>query len=303
MKQEFILTILTPSYNRGELLKQLYKSLIKQTVSDFQWLIIDDGSTDETRNIVKKLKEEKIIQIDYYYKENGGKHTAINFSHNYIKGKYVVIVDSDDLLTNDAVETIVSYWNKYGDDEEISGIVFQRGDKKNGIKMDNRISGEYISTMANEINRGMKGDHCETVRTDRLKSFLFPVYPNENFIAEAAMWYSITKNYKVVYCDKVVYLCEYLQDGLTKSGRILHIKNARGCMWHASVFLNSDFNLKIKIKNAMLYACYAKFSGENRKSAISRIRKGKELVQMFWPAGYLVYKHWKRQYKINYVRN
>ena len=99
------ITVFTPTYNRAYILPKLYESLKKQTCMNFEWLIIDDGSTDDTSEVVKTFKTDK-FPILYYYKKNGGKHTAMNYSHPYINGDLLFIVDSDDVLTNDAIETI-----------------------------------------------------------------------------------------------------------------------------------------------------------------------------------------------------
>lgn len=290
------LTVLTPTYNRAKLLERLYESLCRQTCMAFQWLIIDDGSTDETQQLIKNFVEQNEIAIDYKIKKNGGKHTALNYSHPFIKGKYVVIVDSDDYLTYDAVDKILTKWKMYATDQTIAGITFQRGNPKNNKPYDTNIAGEYISTFAEETNKGMHGDHCETVRADLFKNFMFPEYDDERFVAEGAMWYSITRGYKVVYSDEIVYLAEYLEDGLTKSGRLLHIKNPKGCMWHASVFLNRDFCLKIRIKNALLLNCYGRFIGMTKAEVLSQELCDKNIIRLVWIPSFLLYNFWKKKY-------
>lgn len=293
------ITILTPTYNRKELLQRLYKSLCEQTCREFQWLVIDDGSTDSTQEQMEKIIKQEKICVDYKRKENGGKHTALNYAHPYIKGKYVVIVDSDDLLTQDAVEKIIKKWEQYDLDSTVAGITFQKGKIETGQPFDNSIKGEYRSTFTEETNKGMHGDHCETVRSELFENFEFPEFNDERFIAEGAMWYSITKGYKVVYTDEIVYLAEYLEDGLTKSGRMLHIKNPKGCMWHASVFLSSDFKLRIRIKNALLYICYGKFASIDKKTMLENVGGEKNIIQVLWPVGWLLYRYWKVKYIIN----
>ena len=291
------LTILTPTYNRANFLADLYRSLCEQTCYNFQWLVVDDGSNDETRRLVDEFILENKINIEYVYKKNGGKHTALNYSHSYIRGDYVVIVDSDDFLTMNAVEVILKKWEKYSKMHEIACITFQRGNKMGGKPFDSSIEGEFVSTFSKESNKGMKGDHCETVRADLFKKFLFPEFEKEKFIAEGAMWYIITKGYKVVYCDEIVYLAEYLEDGLTKSGRRLHISNPKGAMWHASVFLNRDFCLKIRIKKALLYICYAKKISITKKETINELEESKLLVKIVWPLGCLLFIVWKYMYE------
>ena len=106
------LTIMTSTYNRANLLENLYSSLINQTNKDFVWLIIDDGSVDNTKEIVEKLKNENKINIEYLYKKNGGKHTALNIGFENLKTDLTVIVDSDDKITSDAVNVIYKYYQK-----------------------------------------------------------------------------------------------------------------------------------------------------------------------------------------------
>lgn len=290
------LTILTPTYNRANRLTKLYESLCSQTCKDFQWLVIDDGSQDKTFDLIKCFAEQNKILTDYRKKDNGGKHTALNYSHSHIKGKYTVIVDSDDYLVSDAVERILAKWKKYSEDDSIAGITFQRGKPETNEAFDQGIIGEFASTFSEEMNKGMCGDHCETVRSDLFIKFRFPEYANERFVAEGAMWYSVTKGYKVIYSDEIICLAEYLEGGLTKSGRFLHIKNPKGCMWHASVFLNHDFNLKIRLKNAMLYVCYKKFVEKDKTTMLQDFTDEKLLVQAMRPAGWILYHYWRLKY-------
>lgn len=292
------LTILTPVYNRINYIKRLFSSLIQQTNSDFQWLVIDDGSTDGTDRWFKNLNfRDYKFNVDYFYKKNGGKHTAINFSQPYIKGKYIIIVDSDDILVPCAVNEIIKYWHKYSSFKNIGSIVFQRGDINTKEAFDQNIKGEYISTIAKEINKGMHGDHCETFRSDLFQSCKFPVYENENFVAEGAMWYRITKGWNVVYVNKVIYLAKYLKNGLTLSVRKLRITNPKGERWHAKMFLHSDFNFKVRMKNALLFDTYSHFIGNSLLKDTSGINiSSKILLLICWLPSFLIYKGWKYKY-------
>lgn len=291
------LTILTPSFNRKPRMKKLLESLEQQTIFDFQWLIIDDGSTDGTKEWFDQLdKASYSFKIDYYYKKNGGKHTALNYSHQFIKGKYIVIVDSDDRLVDKAVETILTYWRKYESDSQIGGITFQRGELRNHRKFDDKIVGVKESTFSAMTNEGMSGDHCETFRTSLFRQRNFPVFRDEKFLAEAAMWYFITRNYHVIYVDDVVYLAEYLDGGLTKSGRSLRISNPRGSRWHARAFLNSDFNFRIRIKNSLLFNTYSHFIGENYFKAVSTTTNSRFILTINWLPSYGLYYIWKKKY-------
>lgn len=289
------LTILTPCFNRIAQIKRLLKSLNNQTVFNFQWLVIDDGSDDGTKQWFDQLnKKNYSFAINYHYKSNGGKHTALNYSHPYINGKYLLIVDSDDILVNDAVEIILKYWEKYSDNMKIAGITFQKGDLSSGRKFDDKICGIKESTFAEMTNLGMSGDHCETFRTNLFLQTKFPVYKNEKFVAEGAMWYLLTKNYHVLYVDKVIYLVKYLIGGLTESGRKLRITNPNGSRWHAKIFLNKDFSLKIRIKNSILYDTYSHFIGENCFKSISSVAYSHLLLTALWFPSYILYYIWKK---------
>ena len=291
------LTILTPCFNRLTQINRLFNSLSSQTSSDFQWLVVDDGSTDGTKQWFNRIdKTSFLFEIDYHYKENGGKHTALNYAHQYIKGNYVVVVDSDDVLVKDAVEIILKYWERYSNNKLIGGITFQKGNLANHNKFDENICGIKKSTFLIMTNRGMSGDHCETFRTNLFTKKDFPIYKKEKFVAEGAMWYLITKEYQVLYVDKVIYLVEYLEKGLTRSGRKLRISNPRGSRWHAQVFLDKDFSLKIRIKNAILYDTYSHFIGERYIKSINISQYSRFLLTLLWLPTYGLYYIWKKKY-------
>ena len=123
-----LLTVLTPTYNRGKYLPRIYDSLKNQTNNNFKWVVVDDGSTDDTAKIFEDIeKDNSILDISFYHKENGGKHTAINFAMPYVDSDLVLILDSDDYLTNDAVQLISDKWQQYKNDSNICGFSFLKG--------------------------------------------------------------------------------------------------------------------------------------------------------------------------------
>ena len=177
-----LLTILTPTYNRGNLLKQCYESLEKQSLKDFEWLVIDDGSQDDTRDIIAEISKESSFPIRYYYKPNGGKHTALNLGFQQIKGTLTIILDSDDRLTEDAVETIKLSWNKYKNVQNLSSIAFLRcySDKKivGDLFPEDEFKSNHIDC---RINFGVKGDKSEVYITKILQKYTFPVLKEKGF--------------------------------------------------------------------------------------------------------------------------
>ena len=125
-RDQLFLSIVTPTYNRAELLKNCFASLLAQTDKNFEWIIVDDGSTDDTQTIVSGFTPAD-FPIVYIKKENGGKHTALNASHPHIRGKYVLILDSDDTLTDTAVERVRQEWQIWHNNESVGMLTFLRG--------------------------------------------------------------------------------------------------------------------------------------------------------------------------------
>ena len=218
-----ILTIFTPTYNRAILLEDLYKSLISQSCYDFEWLIIDDESTDCTETIVKQWKtEQKKFLIRYYKQIHGGKHRALNKAFDLAFGDFFFIVDSDDQLIPNAVELVSKWCNNIKDNKIMAGVAglkISMDGKTWGGDLDYKY-GEYID--ANNLERqkyNMLGDKAEVYRTELLKRYKFPEYAGEYFVTEAVCWDSIAAaGYKIRWYNTPIYMCEYLEDGLTCSG-------------------------------------------------------------------------------------
>ena len=258
------MTVLTPTYNRGGALSDLYKSLQKQTIKDFEWLLVDDGSTDNTRSIVEEMKQTADFPIRYIYKENGGKHTALNVGVQQIISELTFIVDSDDALVPNAMETVLEYHKKYGLQDRLCGYSFLRqypDGKINGKRFvpDEKI-GTYIECRINADDT--QADKAEVFYTRCLKEFPFPEYKNEKFLGEDLVWIRMALKYQMVHINKAIYVGNYLDDGLTKNRRKNNIKSPHGCMERAKEFMRPELNLKYRLKGAMQYLVYGKFAGE-----------------------------------------
>lgn len=299
MANNMLITIITPTYNRAKEIRNLAKSLYAQIDQDFQWLIVDDGSTDNTEHEIQKLPVSNFM-IDYHKKENGGKHTALNYSHHYIKGSYVCIVDSDDILTPNAISEIKKAIRKYKDDTRIGCISFQRGSNaKKPLSVFPK--GETISNHINfRINDNRRGDCFEVIKADVFKSITFPKHHKEKFMSEGYLWANIAKKYDTVYISKVLYICTYLDGGLTKTGRKLRIDCPLGGMDNSNAYLekNKRANLKLryKIKHGILFDCYSLFANYTMEKSISRC-KNTLLAISCYPLGLALYVYWKNKYK------
>ncbi len=294
---EYTVTVLTPTYNRANLISKLFESLKKQTTQNFQWLVIDDGSSDNTSGFFDSLPKTD-FEVNYYYKNNGGKHTALNFSHPYIKGEVVVIVDSDDYLLPDAVKTISDEWAQYRGLKSICGMSYFRA-FENGKHMS--IAAKEDFYIDNDIdyrvnNPKLKGDRCEVVRTDLFKKYPFPVFEGENFISEDMLWNSLAlENYDTVYRNKTIYICEYLDGGLSKSGRGLRLKNGNGMLTVTKTYLNNRVWIFKRIKATWLYICYAKSAGYKISKIVSSSGQ-RFLTTTQLPFGLMLYYYWKHKY-------
>ncbi|MTP79573.1 glycosyltransferase [Turicibacter sanguinis] len=291
------ITVLTPTYNRGNLIINCYNSLVKQTYKNFEWLVIDDGSLDNTEIIMKKLISEKKIDIRFFKKPNGGKHTALNYGFDLCKGDLTIIVDSDDYLTENALQVINELWSQNYHIENLHSIAFLR-QYSDGTIIGDKFPKDYF--LSNHVqcrfNLKIKGDKAEVYNTNILKTYKFPVFEGEKFLSEDIVWTRMGKVYKTLYINLPIYVTEYLEGGLTKSGRKLRIQCPRGAIEAHSQYLSTDFNWSIRVKHMILSITYQYFLGYKTKEILSNrtINKMIALISIF--PGYLLFKFWEKKY-------
>lgn len=251
------LTILTPTYNRGYILDRLYMSLLNQTDNDFEWLIVDDGSTDDTLNIVESFKKDNKLKIRYIRQENGGKHRALNTGIREIESDLIFIVDSDDYLLPEAVYEISRIHQEFGYDKSICGYSFLRCFPNLNINGSKFKTSPYISDYVScRINEGVDGDKAEVYKTSVLKKYPFLEVPNENFLFEDYVWIQMANSYKTVHVNISIYVGDYLEDGLTKNIDKKKISNPIGMVERANIIGKSNANLIFKIKAMIMLIVY-----------------------------------------------
>ena len=224
------LTVFTPTYNRAYIIENLYRSLQRQTCHDFEWLVVDDGSSDNTQELFRAWQqEENPFPIRYVYQENGGKHRAINRGLELGEGELFFIVDSDDYLTDDAVEWIASFVAKLPEGIKFAGICGVKADES-GKDLGKSFSGEYVDcTSLERSHYGIEGDKAEVFYTDILRKYPFPEFENEKFVTEAVVWDRIAADgYELRFSNKIIYIAEYRDDGLTSQGLDLYHRNPLG---------------------------------------------------------------------------
>lgn len=212
------LTIFTPTYNREKYLTRLYKSLVNQSNNNFEWVIVDDGSTDSTTELVEKFIKEKILSIRYFKQENLGKHVAHNKGVELCKTELFFCVDSDDYLTSNCVEVCLKAWNEEENLNSITGIVALRG-YSNGEVMGNfmpqKIKKSTLSDLYNIYEK--KGETALILKTEHLKNNLFPIFKEEKFLSEEILYNKLDSIAPLKVINKIIYIMEYLDGGLTKN--------------------------------------------------------------------------------------
>ncbi|MFC4320708.1 glycosyltransferase family 2 protein [Litchfieldia salsa] len=255
------ITVFTPTFNRGYIIEQLYKSLKEQTYKNFEWLVIDDGSTDNTEDLFNLWKAEKNeFTIRYYKVENGGKHRAINKATDLAKGELFFIVDSDDQLVNVALEDVVSWEKTIENKRYFCGIAGNRGRNDNEIHGTSFI-GEYKDATSLERNKfNITGDKAEVFYTEILRKYKFDEIEGEKFITEATVWDRMAYDgYKIRWFNKTIYICEYLEDGLTKNMTQVFARNPKGTAIYIKQQIKFyNYNLKGKLANYNLYYNFVK---------------------------------------------
>lgn len=223
------ITVFTPTYNRAHIIENLYRSLQRQTFRDFEWLIVDDGSSDNTEEVFSDWQSEKNnFPIRYHKKQNGGKHTAINAALELARGELFFIVDSDDYLTDDALQKVADWEAALPKDGTYCGVAGNLGTSP--TETPNRIfGGEYHEGTLLDRYCTVDGERAMVFYTDIHRKYLYPQYPGERFMTEAVAWNRMAHDgYKMRFYNDIIWVYEYQEDGLTKAGSQLFLNNPNG---------------------------------------------------------------------------
>ena len=255
-------TIFTPTFNRKELLEKLYKSLQKQTFKDFEWLIVDDGSADGTKEKVEEFLSEKKLDIKYYFKENGGKQRAYNFATDKANGELFICLDSDDEYVENGLETILKYWKKYEKNSNIAGMGYLSTYPNGEVIGSSFPEKEMVSTQFDIYNKySVKGDKGLMFRTEIIKKYKFPVFDDEKFITEAVVYNRICEKYKMVYVNEKIEIKEYQEDGLTAKYNNLLLRNPKGQALYHNEINSQNLSFKQKVLNNAVYYKFCRAAG------------------------------------------
>lgn len=270
------ITVFTPTYNRGYCIKRVFDSLCCQTYSYFEWIIVDDGSTDNTCDIVESFKKEANFNIRYYKQKNSGKHIAINFAAHHATYPWFFIVDSDDYLKPDALYWLAFYAKQIEQSVNFAGVVGLRCDSKDNIwikkdKINKRyqdfLNREYIDANSETYRLRYKiiGDRAEMIKTEILLKYPFPSFENEKFMPESVLWDRLSQDgYMFRWFNKKIYVTEYLNDGLTKNLKALYKKSPNSISLYFNISLKNRYlNILNKIKFLTNYYIYGIVGGNS----------------------------------------
>lgn len=286
-----LVTIITPTYNRSKELVKLYNSLNNQTNMDFVWLIVDDGSLDCTESVVNEFRDNSNYELRYIKKENGGKHSALNFGISKIETELTFIVDSDDELLSNAIDIIYQLHSKYVNNKSIAAYSFLRCDEK-GIPIVGLNEEEFIANYIKYRIKGKKpGDMAEVFRTNVLRKYPFPEFNGEKFLSEDVVWIEIGKKYDYVFINIPIYVCKYLDDGLTSNDKPMKFSSPMGSMLRGKQLMSEECGIIQNIKGAIIYNCY-KTNEVDSRVKIER-KKDKILLALTKPLGWFYRKKWR----------
>lgn len=262
-----MITVFTPTYNRAYIISNLYYSLKNQTDKDFEWLVVDDGSSDNTEELFSQwLNDNNEFTIRYYKKENGGKHRAVNYGLDLAYGEYFFVVDSDDYLTNDAVEKLNIWMNEIKDSDLIMGVVANRGYSSTET-VNHFFKEEFLDMPLLECNyyqqEGefvLNGERALCFKTEFHRKYKYPEFDNEKFVTEAIAWNRMSADgYLMRFYNDIIWIFEYLEDGYTKSGNSLYLNNPHGYgLWFKEIDKFRNNGLVKRLKTYYWFTCELK---------------------------------------------
>lgn len=250
-------TVFTPTYNRAYIIEQLYRSLQRQSWKEFEWLVIDDGSQDNTAELFERWKqEENSFPIRYYYQENGGKCRAINCGLDLAEGELFFTVDSDDYLTEDAIEKICAWEENLPRDKMFCGLAGNLGTGKDTTP-NRELPRPYFDGTALDRYGRVDGERAMVFYTEIHRKYKYPVFSGEKFMTEAVAWNRMAADgYQMRFFNDIIWIYEYKEDGLTKVGSKLFLKNPYGYgLWLTEKAKFQKASLKDRLRLCYTFTC------------------------------------------------
>lgn len=296
MNRNNTISIVTPTFNRGPLLENLYNSLLNQSQYNFEWVVIDDGSTDDTRNIIANMnRHENRFNIKYIYQKNSGKHVALNRAVKESVGDYIFIVDSDDTLVPQAISLVSNWIVGVSGINDFAGVAGTKKCASSGKIIGGSpkfpIGKKFVDAKNNERRKyHLLGDKAEIYRKEILLKYPFKVFNGENFLSEDSVWNLIAHDgYKIRWYSEAIYIGEYLPGGLTSLGDDKELKNFNGFVYASKIRYHSLQG----IDRLLSVANYARIGKKKAVNYIDLVRLIDANIFYFFFA-ILIAETWKR---------
>ena len=253
---KYTFTVFTPTYNRAHTLYRVYNSLEQQTMKDFEWIIIDDGSSDNTKDIVDEWRSRSDFPIKYHYTENGGKLRAFKIAIGMAEGELFLTIDSDDYCKPNALERFILHWTSIPSPvrHQFAGVCVLCENEKSeliGTKFPNdNLDSNFIDIYT---KYKVKGDKWAFFRTDILKDMHIPEIAGEKRIASSLVWFQIGMSYKHRFVNEVLMTKEYQIDGITKRSIKVRTMNSRGSRYYYQEYLKFPVPFLYKLRGIINY--------------------------------------------------
>lgn len=288
------LTIFTPAYNRAHTIGRTYESLCRQTCQDFEWLIVDDGSSDQTQELVEGWIKENKITIRYIYQKNQGMHGAHNTAYRNIHTELNTCIDSDDYMPDNAVEKIISFWNKYGSDKYagLVGLDCVEPGKIIGTKFSKNMK---ETTLTDFYAQGGQGDKKLVYRTDIITKYPeYPLFEGERYVNLGYKYQLIDQDYKLLTLNEPLVIVEYQQEGSSANMFKQYWNNPKGFAFVRKMDMLYAPSMKRKFE-----ACIHYVSHSIRSKNPQFLNKSPKPLLTFLAIlpGILLYYYTKRQVK------
>jgi glycosyltransferase involved in cell wall biosynthesis len=254
-------TILTPTYNRVKHLPRVFETLCSQTFTDFEWVIVDDGSTDGTRELVSSWQSS--FTIRYFWKVNGGKHTAVNIGVAEAAGDFVAILDSDDRLVPNALARLDYHWKQIPNPERFANLVCLCYSEDGSI-LGSPLSRDHVDVFNVWDNIVLcDAERWGMVRRDVLRQFPYPVFKNERFILEGVVWNRIHKRHASRFINEPLRIVGHAADSLTAQGDMRYSSPKGAVVYHSEMaFSNAPMGLRIKSGITSVYFAFVAMGRE-----------------------------------------
>lgn len=265
-------SVLTATWNRAHLLPRCFESLCQQVPLPVEWIVVDDGSTDDTRRVMSVIAESSPFRVQYLSQVNAGKHCAVNRAAKAATGELALILDSDDMLTPNALGLIARAWKEIPETsrQSYAGIVGHSVDQRGTlIGCTFPADGERMTPLRLFHSDRVRGDKLFVHRVDILQKYPFPVFPGESFISEGIVWDRIRQSYRYRLLNEALQIVEYQADGLSASSLATRVKNPAGARAYYLQLASLDISWPRRLRSLVNYQRFATHGGVRGGQALA----------------------------------